>query len=179
MTSRWSSTTARRTAHRLRSPLIPWARLIEQPHLGVAVARNRGLAEARGSWITFLDQDDLWHPTRLLGLLHWLAEHPSQRFVATTEMAFSTLDETYGLSAADPLVGQLTKLRVPRAGPYQQLRTLDGVHGYELGRDLRPPHLAQGPDHRRSDHLSGRGQLLGPIRRRGKGARSDPRPCRD
>src|SRR3954451_20936080 len=86
-------TQAKVAAHPVR------ARLIEQPHLGVAVARNRGLAETRSRWVTFLDQDDLWHPTRLRRLMDWMSAHPEHRLVATTETAFSTLDETQALSA--------------------------------------------------------------------------------
>lgn len=33
-------------------------RLIQQPNAGVAAARNRGVKESKGEYITFLDQDD-------------------------------------------------------------------------------------------------------------------------
>ena len=33
--------------------------------LGVAVARNAGISAARGRWVSFLDDDDLWAPRKL------------------------------------------------------------------------------------------------------------------
>src|SRR5207342_1548490 len=41
------------------------ARLIKQNHSGVCKARNRGIQEAAGEYIQFLDSDDLLHPKKI------------------------------------------------------------------------------------------------------------------
>ena len=45
--------------------LSPLVRVISQDNSGPAAARNRGVQEAKGSWIAFLDDDDYWHERKL------------------------------------------------------------------------------------------------------------------
>ncbi len=121
------------------------ARVLEQDHLGVAVARNRGLAEARGRWVCFLDQDDLWHPERLARLVAWLEAHPDERLVATTESEFSTIEDIATLTAQDPMVGSWAANRVPQDSTLTTLCETVDVTGtdliehYDAGAMLRGP----------------------------------------
>lgn len=43
----------------------PGVRLIRQINAGCGQARNTGARESRGTWLAFLDADDLWLPTKL------------------------------------------------------------------------------------------------------------------
>ena len=56
--------------------------------MGSAVARNRGVMEARTGFVAFLDQDDLWLPSRHERLLRVLATNPEVRALVTTELRF-------------------------------------------------------------------------------------------
>lgn len=57
-------------------------RLIRQPNLGLAAARNNGFQASRGAFITFLDADDRLLPDAIsVNLLH-LRDNPSWVFVS-------------------------------------------------------------------------------------------------
>ena len=51
-------------------------RCIRQQASGLSVARNTGAAAARGDWIAYLDDDDVWHPERIASQLHALESMP-------------------------------------------------------------------------------------------------------
>ena len=58
-------------------------RWFRQENAGAAAARNRGIEEARGRWVAFLDADDLWMPGKLAAQFEALAARPSASFSYT------------------------------------------------------------------------------------------------
>lgn len=56
-------------------------RLIEQKNAGACAARNRGLKEARGEFVAFLDCDDLWEKGKLTRCVETLLARPAAAMV--------------------------------------------------------------------------------------------------
>lgn len=55
---------------------IPNARLINQENAGVAVARNNGVAQAKGDYVCFLDADDWWDVSFLQEMQQFIKDYP-------------------------------------------------------------------------------------------------------
>ncbi|MFP4616187.1 MAG: glycosyltransferase [Thiohalorhabdus sp.] len=62
--------------------------LVEQENGGPSAARNRGLMEASGQWVAFLDADDLWEPELLASLEATLGTAPEARIVFADGIQF-------------------------------------------------------------------------------------------
>jgi glycosyltransferase involved in cell wall biosynthesis len=76
--------------------------VVDDKPLGCARARNLGMAASKGSrWLAFLDDDDLWAPTKVERQLAIMAANPDARWSATGSVHVS---QELGVRAAVRLV---------------------------------------------------------------------------
>lgn len=65
---------------------FPGVRYLRQENRGVSAARNRGIHEAGGQWIAFLDSDDEWLPQKLERQIDALKRNPEFVLCHTNEI---------------------------------------------------------------------------------------------
>ncbi len=65
------------------APYMDRIRYVHQQNGGISSARNRGIQQAQGTLIAFIDADDRWLPDKLEKQLAYLAAHPEVDLVHT------------------------------------------------------------------------------------------------
>lgn len=91
------------------------ARVVRQSHGGVAMARNRGSMLARGTWLAYLDQDDLWHESRVERIAP-LLEAGEAGCILTSLTSFGIVEDRQGIrEQSNDLVEGMVDVWVPRA----------------------------------------------------------------
>ncbi len=71
-------------------------KLINKQNGGVSSARNRGIKEASGEWIAFLDSDDMWHPQKL-ELVFEALKDDSIKFIGHSYTLENNFDKKFNL----------------------------------------------------------------------------------
>src|SRR6185437_12616673 len=117
------------TAEVVESHYGDTVRVIRQPNSGQGPARRRGILEARGEWIAFLDSDDEWTPGRNCELLQAAERVPVDvawifgdlRIVTDDEEVLSFF-EKYGLALKDcpQVISDSLSVQYPTLLPYLQ-----------------------------------------------------------
>ncbi|WP_031210525.1 MULTISPECIES: glycosyltransferase [unclassified Marinobacter] len=83
-------------------------RLFQQENQGQSVARNRGIAEARGQFICFLDSDNAWVRTKLEISLKAFEEHPEVDIVYGDFITIDGEGHEHGVNRMARYSGRIT-----------------------------------------------------------------------
>ena len=125
----------------------PRVQLIRQAHSGPGGARNTGVAAAMGTYLAFLDADDLWPPGKLAAQTAVFEEHPDIDLVfglvvqfegETAARAIQRDPPSAGALPALVAGGMLTRLETfRRVGPFSsEWRVGEFIDWYARAREM-------------------------------------------
>jgi glycosyltransferase involved in cell wall biosynthesis len=109
---------------------------LTQPNAGPAVARNTGLAAARGTFIAFNDSDDLWVSGKLATQMALLEARPELDFCVGHVQNFwveemrDEADRYKGHRRSEPIAGWVTPTLLARRSAFERVGAMNATLGH-------------------------------------------------
>lgn len=84
-------------------------RIIRQVNQGVSAARNRGIEEAKGDYVSLLDGDDEWHPEYLTHVVEMIKAYPNAGMYCTAGLV-QNASGSVGYRIANKYIGKTLEI---------------------------------------------------------------------